>query len=57
MPWSPISKETFERILTEEMATLSSEAARAYAKYATAPYEQRCLRGADSGIERVCLLW
>jgi hypothetical protein len=53
MPWSPVSKETFERILREEIDTLTPEAAKAYEKYATAPYEQRCLRDANSGIERV----
>ena len=53
MPWSPISKENCERILTEEIATLTPDAARAYKKYATTPYEQRCWRSSDYGIERV----
>jgi hypothetical protein len=53
MPWSPVTKETFERILKEEIAALTPGAARAYEKHAVAPYEQRCLRSADSGIERI----
>jgi hypothetical protein len=39
--------------LKEEIAALTPEAARAYEKYAVAPYEQRCLRSADYGIERI----
>jgi hypothetical protein len=53
MPWNPATKETFERILKEEIAALTPEAARAYEKYAVAPYELRRLRSADSGIERI----
>jgi hypothetical protein len=53
MPWSPVSKETLERILTEEIAALTPEATKAYQNYAVAPYEQRCSRTADYGIERV----
>jgi hypothetical protein len=53
MPWSPVSKENFERILTEEIAALTPDAASAYEKYATTPYEQRCWRSSDYGIERV----
>lgn len=53
MPWSPVSKENFERILTEEIAALTPDAARAYEKYATTPYEQTCWRSSDYGIERV----
>jgi hypothetical protein len=52
MPWSPVTKETFERILKEEFAALTPEAARVYEKHAVTPYEQRCLRSADTGIER-----
>jgi hypothetical protein len=53
LPWSPVTNETLERILIEEIAALTPEAARSYEKYAVAPYEQRCLRSADSGIERI----
>jgi hypothetical protein len=53
MPWSPVTTETLECILSEEIAALTPEAASAYEKYAVAPYEQRCLRSSDSGIERV----
>jgi hypothetical protein len=53
MPWSPVSKETFERILREEIASLTPEATKAYEKYSVTTYEQRCERSVDSGIERV----
>jgi hypothetical protein len=53
MPWSPVSKETFECILREEMASLTPDATKAYEKYSVATYEQRCVRSVNSGIERV----
>ena len=53
MTWSPINREIFERILQEEIETLTPAALNAYEKYATAPFLQPCSRSADSGIERV----
>lgn len=53
MPWSPVTKEILERILKEEIAALTPEAAKVYEKFAIAPYQQRCSRSADSEIESV----
>jgi hypothetical protein len=53
MAWSPVSRETFDKILQEEVEALTTEAAGIYARYATTPFEQACLRGADYDVERV----
>lgn len=53
MTWHPISREKFERLLKDEIETLTLAALEAYEKYSEAPYEQACLRDSAGEIERV----
>ena len=56
MDWVPVSKETFEAILAEELETLRPEVMRLYEQYAVPPFQQPCVREENSGTEHVFVL-
>jgi len=56
MDWVPVSKETFEGILAEELEALRPEVMRLYEQYAVPPFQLPCLRGENSVTEYVFVL-
>jgi len=53
MEWRPVSRETFEGILEEEVAALRPEVKRLYEQYAVALFHQPCIHVENSPIEQV----
>jgi hypothetical protein len=51
--WAPVTREAFEKILSEEVGSLAEEVLRTYQRYAVPVFQHRCFRDTEYGIENL----